>query len=230
MRGAWSSWGPPSSRPICPVGPQPNVFVPPADKGTTKTMRSARAFAPIAFLVFFAGCLSVPPEDTDGALPTRPTESATGGSGLPTRPSGPTQTSPGSTAAAPAPEPLTDFEDALAGTWRRYHVKNKGYSSEYSYYEYVDFNENRSACRWKYGEESSTSSTDRVFDESDYASWRISQELTGGARYKVFVEGSGLEYVFDFGRNIVYPYGFDTLVFTPNTDGKSCVARDGPSY
>jgi len=140
-------------------------------------------------------------------------------------------TGPGTSTPADELEPLTDLEEALAGTWRRYHVKNSGYSSEYSYYEYVSFNENRTACRWKYGEKSSSSSTDEVFESSDYPDWRIAEELSGaGAAFRVVVEGRGLDYVFDFARNIVYPAGFETLVFGPTTDGKSCVYRGGASY
>ncbi|MBI2077618.1 MAG: hypothetical protein HYT80_04490 [Euryarchaeota archaeon] len=139
---------------------------------------------------------------------------------------------PKTTSDAPAAAgPLSDFEEALEGTWRRYHVKNKGYSSEYSYYEYVAFNADRTACRWKYGEESSSSSTDRVFESSDYPDWRIAGQLSGGGEsYRVVVDGRGLDYVFDFLEDIVYPAGFETLVFGRTTDGKSCVYRGGASY
>jgi hypothetical protein len=191
----------------------------------------------VTILVGVAGCLTPSPEgdaspspsevaNTTGAPPkseatteTNGSTTTTGATGTP--PPTPTQT----------PEPLTDFEQAVAKTWRRYHVSNSGERNEYEYYEYVDFEENRTACKWKYGEKSSTSSTDDVFSEGDYPHWEIAEQLSGGGeRYRVVVEGRGLDYVFDFVQNRVYPEGSETLVFSPNTDGKSCVHRGGASY
>lgn len=174
-------------------------------------MRTYHPWLTIVLAVALAGCLTAAP---DG----------------PRSPSGSDSPDPDSTDSSEV-EPLTDFEDSLSGTWRRYHVKNSGYSSEYSYYEYVSFNEDRTACKWKYGEKSSSASTDEVFDEGDYSHWEIAQQLPGGgASFRVVVEGRGLDYVFDFTKNIMYPAGYDTLVFGRNTDGKSCVYRDGASY
>lgn len=177
-----------------------------------------------------AGCPSAPtalPDDdaaaTDGGLPTR------GGGGLPTRPTSTADREP-DPEPEPAAEPLTDFEEAMSLTWRRWQVRNAGSDNEWGYYEYVSFNEDRTACRWKYGQDSSTSLTDEVFDESDYPFWEITRELYGGNYFLVEVEGSGLDYEFDFVRNRLYPSGFDTLIFAPTTDGKSCFVRGGASY
>lgn len=180
-----------------------------------------------ALLVPFGGCTTAPvPDEPPADVIPATQEGRT--TPLPTRPGGtlPTGASPSPTSAL---KPLSDFEDQLAGTWRRYHEKNSGEWNEYWYYEYIDFNEDRKACIWRYGYESSSDSDEGLFDSNDYSPWEITREMSGNS-FLVTVKGRGLDYVFDFTRDRVYPSGFDTLIFVPTTDGKSCVARDGPSY
>lgn len=179
-------------------------------------------FALLAALVVpFAACATPGPASD---MPTDDVDPRTDSGGT-----APLPTEPDETAATGGVDPLSDFEEQLAGTWRRYHEKNSGEWNEYWYYEYIDFNEDRKACIWRYGYESSSDSDEGLFDSNDYAPWGITRELSGNS-FLVTVQGRGLDYVFDFTHDRVYPSGFETLVFVPTTDGKSCVAREGPSY
>lgn len=185
----------------------------------------------LALVVSVPGCTTPTPESPEdssatSALPARSGKTTSVVPAVTT--SIPASTTPAAT--APAPDPLTDFEEALVGTWQRWQVRNSGSSNEWGYYEYLSFNEDRTACRWKYGQESSSDSDDGLFDSNDYPDWRITDELYGGNYFKVEVAGAGLDYEFDFVRNRVYPAGYDTLIFGPATDAKSCFVRDGPSY
>lgn len=166
-----------------------------------------------------SGCATPSAGDDPAATPS----SATPPGGSPT-PASPSVPSTPATPPAAAIEPLSFIEEELAGTWVRYHTRNRGESNEWGYYQYVAFLEDRTMCEWKHGRESSTDSDDGDYDYAERSPWAVAAER-GGGEYLVTAEGSGLEWVFDHSADRVWPLGYETLWRQRATDGKTCDVR-----